>query len=90
MSDGQRLAIFERFLDDLELYFDLKRDLNKKIKRHHEEGDYETDVYYWQEYETLENLRERARRTLDEYVASRPDHHQHEPSPEQVPEVGGG
>lgn len=73
MSDDTRAFIFERLMDDLELYFDYKRDLNKKVKRAYADHGVDVSEQFWQENEMLENLRERARRALDEYVASRPD-----------------
>lgn len=69
MSD--RSVTFERFLDDIELYFDYKRELTQKKKAVYESGEpYEGQ--FWQLEDTLEVLREKARRALDEYVASRP------------------
>lgn len=67
-----REIVFERLLDNLELYFDQKRELNTKVKAAYEQGEYDVDVHYWQEYEQLEHLRELARRALDEYVTSAP------------------
>lgn len=68
-----RSFLFEKLLDNLELYFDYKRELNEKVKASYEAGDYDTDVHFWQEYQQLENLRELSRRALDEYTGSRPD-----------------
>lgn len=67
-----RSVLYERWLDDLQLYLDTKRDLDRKVKAAYGEGDFETDQTYWQEYETLETLREISRRALDEYVGSAP------------------
>lgn len=67
-----RSFLFEKLLDNLELYFDAKRELGRKVKAAYAEQDFDVDVRYWQEYETLETLRELARRALDEYVASAP------------------
>ena len=67
-----RDILFEKLLDNLELYFEYKRDLNRKVKACYAEGDLETDVYFWQEYEVLDNLRMLTRRALDEDVMSAP------------------
>lgn len=67
-----RSIIFERLLDDLELYFTYKTDLNKRVRGDWDGGNFDTGDKYWQERDTLEAIRERARRALDEYVASAP------------------
>ena len=68
-----RSLLYEKWLDDLELYLTTKQSLNRKVRAAYAEGDYDTDVSYWQEYETLETLRELSRRALDEYVSTRPN-----------------
>ena len=68
-----RDLLFEKLLDNLELYFNLKRDLNRKVKAAWAEENFDTEAYYWQEYETLDTLRELSRRALDEYIATGPN-----------------
>lgn len=70
-----RSMLYERYLDDLELYFNYKRDLNKRVKalweKEHKEAlgllSDPTEVF-WQEYETLDTLRELSMRAFDEYI----------------------
>lgn len=71
MSDD-RSFIFERLLDDLELYFTYKAELTRKLKGDWNKGEYDTGDKYWEERDTLEAIRERARRALDDYVSSTP------------------
>lgn len=74
-----RDILFEKFLDNLELYFDYKRDLNRKVKQMWaSEANAQSDPSYpeaifWEEYEQLYNLRRYARAALDEYVATVPE-----------------
>lgn len=73
MSDGRRSAIFERFMDDAELYFNMKREYDRKVRAAYETGNPEAYLAHWQEAEQIEDIRERARHALDEYVDSKPD-----------------
>lgn len=70
MSD--RSVIFERFLDDVELYLTYKKDYGHKVRTAWQAGEYDTGDKFWEERDTLEAIRERCRRTLDEYMDSLP------------------
>jgi len=65
-----RDILLERLLDNLELYFDCKSDLNRKSRGSYDFGKSIEEIHseYWQEYEMLDNLRLLVRATLDEYV----------------------
>lgn len=65
--------LYEKYLDNLELYLNYKRDLDQKVKASYAEGCYDVDVAYWQEYETVDTLRELSRRAFDEYIATGPN-----------------
>lgn len=85
-----RSVLYGHVLDNLELYFDYKRELTKKIKNlHANERSEDTPLTYaeehfWQEYEMLDTLRELSRRALDEYVltglSATPKHNPNVPS----------
>lgn len=67
-----RDLLFEKFLDNVELYFDCRTQLKAKIRKTPSDAlvDMTYEGLYWQEYQTLEAIRVLARRALDEYVAS--------------------
>lgn len=70
---GQRYIVFERFLDNLELYLDNKEVFRRKAKALADAGKYaDIDDLLEAEKDTLETLRELTRRSLDEYVNSMP------------------
>lgn len=66
-----RSILYERWLDDLGLYLEYKHNLQKRVQRLLD-SDPEADSYehFWQEYDTLESLRELSRRALDEYIST--------------------
>ena len=71
MASMDRSVLYERWLDDLDLYLSRKHDLAEKLKKAYESGDYvlgEARDMYWQEEDELESLREISRRALDEYI----------------------
>jgi hypothetical protein len=75
VNQMDRSVLYERWLDDLQLYLNYKNDLDQK-KRRLMESDPQIDNFeepFWQEEDQLESLREISRRALDEYVRTAGD-----------------
>lgn len=70
-----RKMLYERYLDDLELYFNYKRELNEKVKKMWTEDSEmglspnDPEEVFWREYETLDTLRELSMRAFDQYIS---------------------
>lgn len=67
---ADRDFLFEKFVDNLELYLAYKDDYTKKMRAVFAKGGADVFEQHWQERDTLDSLRQVTRRALDEYVLS--------------------